>query len=289
MYDVDLNEFPEASSGQPIVSKGIPKAVMKRFFLIEKAKDADIIGIVVGTLGVGKKKKKNPIFQHKHKHKHTIYHSAHYLEILRELKKTITKAGKKFYTFVLGKLNVAKLANFAEVDLFVLVGCAENSLIDSKEFFKPILTPFELEVALKPKQFEMSQFSTDFSALLNVAQQTTSNDENDETKGEEDDSLESLSMLSGKIRNNKQSTITKTTTEKEESNLSGTELEKKRNGELISTENLVTAASLFSKRTFTGLEQFPISETGEKREQSLNIVEGRVGIPQSYTHETHQK
>lgn len=27
---------------------------MKRYFLVQKAKDADTIGIVVGTLGVGK-------------------------------------------------------------------------------------------------------------------------------------------------------------------------------------------------------------------------------------------
>lgn len=30
------------------------KMLMKRYFLVQKAKDADTIGIVVGTLGVGK-------------------------------------------------------------------------------------------------------------------------------------------------------------------------------------------------------------------------------------------
>lgn len=32
----------------------------------------------------------------------------------------------------MGKLNVAKMANFMEVDCYVLVSCPENSLIDSK-------------------------------------------------------------------------------------------------------------------------------------------------------------
>ena len=32
----------------------------------------------------------------------------------------------------MGKLNVAKMANFMEVDVFVLVACPENTLIDSK-------------------------------------------------------------------------------------------------------------------------------------------------------------
>ena len=53
-----------------------------------------------------------------------------------------------YYIFAVGKINVPKLANFAEVDMFVLVACPENSMIDSKEFYKPIVTPFELEIAL---------------------------------------------------------------------------------------------------------------------------------------------
>jgi hypothetical protein len=51
------------------------------------------------------------------------YFKARYLEIIEHLKKVITAAGKKYYTFVVGKLNVAKLANFQEIDVFVLVAC----------------------------------------------------------------------------------------------------------------------------------------------------------------------
>ena len=36
------------------------------------------------------------------------------------------------YLFVMGKLNVPKMANFMEVDVFVLVACPENTLIDSQ-------------------------------------------------------------------------------------------------------------------------------------------------------------
>lgn len=70
------------------------------------------------------------------------------MEAIEYLKKIIRNAGRKFYTFVVGKLNVPKLANFQEIDIFVIVACPENSLVDSKEFFKPIVTPFELEMAL---------------------------------------------------------------------------------------------------------------------------------------------
>ena len=39
----------------------------------------------------------------------------------------------------MGKLNVAKMANFMEVDLFVLVACPENTLIDTQVGCRTIL------------------------------------------------------------------------------------------------------------------------------------------------------
>ena len=53
----------------------------------------------------------------------------------------------QYYTVAVGKLNVAKMANFLEIDLYVLVACPENSLVDSQEFYKPVVTPYEMEIA----------------------------------------------------------------------------------------------------------------------------------------------
>ena len=53
----------------------------------------------------------------------------------------------QYYTIAVGKLNVPKIANFLEIDVFVLVACPENSLLDSRDFFKPVITPYELELA----------------------------------------------------------------------------------------------------------------------------------------------
>ena len=53
----------------------------------------------------------------------------------------------QYYTVAVGKLNVPKLANFLEIDIYVLVACPENSLVDSHDFFKPVITPFEMELA----------------------------------------------------------------------------------------------------------------------------------------------
>jgi diphthamide synthase subunit DPH2 len=45
--------------------------------------------------------------------------------------------------FLIGKINPAKLLNFPEIDVFVLVACPENSLLDSKVLFKPVVSETE--------------------------------------------------------------------------------------------------------------------------------------------------
>ena len=104
------------------------RLLMKRYASVLKARDASVVGLLVGTLGV---------------------HS--YLPLLRYLRGLLTgkNSGRKVYTISVGKLNPAKLANFQEIDVFVLVACPENTLVDSKEFFKPVVTPFEMELAVK--------------------------------------------------------------------------------------------------------------------------------------------
>ena len=124
-------------------SISINKALMKRFYAIERAKDAKVIGILVGTLGV-----------------------ANYLTIIEQLKETIHKAGKKSYMFAMGKLNVAKLANFMEIDIYVLIACPENSLLDSRDFYKPVVTPYEMEMACNKNREWTGQYVTDFNQLL---------------------------------------------------------------------------------------------------------------------------
>lgn len=103
------------------------RLLMKRYASVLKARDASVVGLLVGTLGV---------------------HS--YLPLLQHLRALLTsrKSARKVYTISVGKLNPAKLANFQEIDVFVLVACPENTLVDSKEFFRPIVTPFEMQLAV---------------------------------------------------------------------------------------------------------------------------------------------
>lgn len=119
------------------------RILKRRYFLVEKAKDASIVGILVGTLGV-----------------------AGYLHMIHQMKELITKAGKKAYTFVMGRPNPAKLANFPECDVFIYVSCAQTALLDSKEFLAPIITPFEAMLAFNRGSQWTGAYMTEFRDLL---------------------------------------------------------------------------------------------------------------------------
>ena len=98
----------------------------RRYARVLTLSTAGIIGILVNTLSV-----------------------SNYLSSIDSIRKQIAAAGKKSYTVVVGKLNPAKLANFAEIDGWVIIGCWESSLVeDDAGFFRPVITPFELEAAL---------------------------------------------------------------------------------------------------------------------------------------------
>jgi hypothetical protein len=79
----------EARHGMPEEMK---RRLMRRFFLLEKAKEAAIVGILVGTLALPSISKA--------------------MSTLRLLAK---RAGKRTYTVIMGKPNPYKLANFSEV------------------------------------------------------------------------------------------------------------------------------------------------------------------------------
>ena len=100
---------------------------MRRYAAVQKARDADVFGILVGTLGVGEY--------------FVIFrieillirlHQVSYLPLIKHLRALLAKSCKKSYTICVGRLNPAKLANFLEIECFVLVACPENSLIEAK-------------------------------------------------------------------------------------------------------------------------------------------------------------
>lgn len=101
----------------------------RRRYLVERARDAHVVGLLVGTLGV-----------------------ARHQEALAHLRNLTQAAGKRSYVLALGRPTPPKLANFPEVDVFVLLACPLGALAPqpSGSFFRPILSPCELEAACNP-------------------------------------------------------------------------------------------------------------------------------------------
>lgn len=83
-----------------------------------------------------------------------------YNKVEKRLKGLLRKFGKAFYPIYLGKINPLKLGNFREIDLFVMAACENTDLPDNKEFYKPVITLFELEVGLKGNW--QGKYSTEF-------------------------------------------------------------------------------------------------------------------------------
>jgi len=119
------------------------KELMKRYYLIEKARDAKIFGILIGTMSV-----------------------ANYNEAVDHVSSLLRKAKKRYYSFLIGKLNCPKLNNFMEVDMYVLISCNENCLVNSKELNKPIVTIYELEIAYNCARLWGEEFICDYRQLL---------------------------------------------------------------------------------------------------------------------------
>lgn len=124
-----LHVLSSPSSSTPTLDNPTIQAaglLRRRFARVLSLASAGVVGILVNTLSV-----------------------SNYLSSIDLLRDKIAKAGKKSYTVVVGKLNPAKLANFAEVEGWVVVGCWESGLIeDDAGYWRPVVTPFELEVAL---------------------------------------------------------------------------------------------------------------------------------------------
>ncbi|KAI9376671.1 hypothetical protein BJX61DRAFT_530679 [Aspergillus egyptiacus] len=135
-------------------------ALRRRYAILTRLSTVPIFGILVNTLSV-----KN------------------YLHIVEHVKEKIAAAGKKSYMFVVGKLNAAKVANFSEIGGWVVIGCWESSLVDSKDFWKPVITPFELEFALKgdDERVWTGAWQSDFQSVLDQPQACSGDGE--ETNG----------------------------------------------------------------------------------------------------------
>ena len=252
------------------------RALNRRYALITSIITVSIFGILINTLSV-----KN------------------YLHIVEHVKARIIAAGKKSYTFVVGKVNAAKVANFSEIGAWIMIGCWESSLIDSKDFWKPILTPFELEVALKGDEERVwtGKWSSDFQELLERPGQTVEKaaiNHNREPDHDDDGALDQdtdsepeseppeFDLRTGRYVSHPRPLQSFTTTRNGTAPHSQT-LIKRAKGDVatVGGEASPGAEHLRSRRTWRGLgSDFEIAYDDD----GAAVEQGRSGIARGYTH-----
>jgi diphthamide biosynthesis protein 2 len=259
-------------------------ALRRRYALLTSLSTTPVFGILINTLSV-----KN------------------YMHILSHVQSQITAAGKKYYTFVVGKVNAAKVANFSEVGGWVVIGCWESSLIESKEFWRPMITPWELGVALKGDEERVwtGAWEADFESVLREERGKTessgvsagvTNGKEEQTNGDaEYDSEEESAPPEFDLRTGRyvsHSRPMRTMPPKERGHIgngqpvpSSTALTKRANGDIAAVGGVASpgAEYLRSKRTWQGLgTDYGVEEEGKVNGRAANMEEGRSGIARGY-------
>lgn len=213
--------------------------IRKRYYSIEKCKDSKTLGLIVATLT-----------------------TKGYLDVIDRIKAMAKARGIKTHIISVGRVNPAKLANFLEIDCFVLIGCPFNNLHNSKDFYKPIVSVFEAEMAFNPA-WHMKYPETyvlDFKEVLPNGKQYL------EFKPEDVQGVD-LSLVSGAIRNLEFSADELIAVENSLMEIKNMSLIEQKNG------------LQFEDRSWKGLEQ-ALGQT-----EPAKIVMGRSGIPKKYENE----
>ncbi|TID20721.1 diphthamide biosynthesis protein 2 [Venturia nashicola] len=250
-------------------------ALRRRYALLTSLSTVSIYGILINTLSV-----------------------KHYLEILEHVKKQISAAGKKSYTFVVGKINAAKIANFSEIGGWVVIGCWESSLVESKEFYRPLITPFELGLALQDDSQRVwtGEWEADFEGTLakGVVQRKKAINEEEYLNGDMDSESESeapeFDLRTGRYVSHSRPMHTANRQVQIESDqqaapASSKTMIKRANGDLAHVGGVVSpgAEYLRTARTWQGLgSDFSVAYEGVGETGGSVVEQGRRGLARGY-------
>ncbi|KAI5451054.1 Diphthamide biosynthesis protein 2 [Naganishia albida] len=254
---------PEDTCVHPLHAK-TPRLLSRRLFALHSSFSASTYGILVHNVGLAR---------------------SHGL--VRHLRKLLKDKGKKSYTVSVGRVNPAKLANFEVVDCWVLVGCLEGGLVDSKEYYKPILTPWELQLSLQGDKgvWAPEQWTLDFRKVLadleeehgRIQEEAASKPRGQEEESEDDTPV--YSLVTGELHQ-----VRRFGHREEKKEIEGTKdalVVRNQEEGLVKRQGLESvAANHLAQRQWTGLDQ---SEgiRGDKWEPSP-LEEGRRGIAKGY-------
>lgn len=254
------------------ISQGPFPNLMRRYKFMHMARAAGTIGILVNTLSLANTK-----------------------TLVDGISKKIKEEGKKHYVFVVGKPNVAKLANFDAIDMWCILGCDHQGIIldQTSEYFKPIVTPYELLLALSDELTWTGQWVTDFNRILSElgeeSEETNDQSGNDDKDGDNDDDEDDepqFDAVTGQyvsnarpLRRLKHLQIT-LEAESEEADESGA-LVKKLSSAVAVRGTISTSAAHLQTREWTGLGS-DWQDHGNSDNEGAEVEQGRSGVARGY-------
>ncbi|GAV52579.1 hypothetical protein ZYGR_0AG05700 [Zygosaccharomyces rouxii] len=256
------------------VSEGPFPSLMKRYRYMHVARTAGCIGILVNTLSLRKTK-----------------------ETINALIELIRTNDKKHYLFVVGKPNVAKLANFEPVDIWCILGCGQGGIIldQYNEFYKPIITPYELTLALNDEVTWTGNWVVDFKQVLHDIEQQIEqsdakvNDSNADADSDED--KPEFDLVTGKsvstsrplrqLRHLELEAADGSSNNDNPTSSSQELTQKSTNSGVIIKGTVSTSASCLQNRAWSGLGS-DFQEQEDFDEEGATVEEGRSGIASKY-------
>lgn len=255
------------------VSSGPFPSLMRRYRFMHVCRTAGTIGILVNTLSLNNTKLLSDV-----------------------VAKWIKDADKKYYMFVVGKPNVAKLANFDAIDCWCILGCGQGGIVvdENNEYYKPIVTPYELHLALSPEVTWTGNWVVDFNDVLQMDEKAFSQEtEKEATSGtadeyefSEDEYAPEFSAVTGKYVSNSRPLRQVKHLQIELGNQRSTSDSEKQLVEKFSSQVLIngeasTSAMHLQNRQWTGLGS-DYNNDDNFDESGAEIEEGILGIARGY-------
>lgn len=224
------------------LSPAFQKKLNRRFFLIQKARHLSRIGILVSNLS-----------------------DTYLRQVVLSLRILLEERGLSTYTVVVGKINPAKLANFAEIEAFCLVACPEHSLLDEeRDFPVPVLTPLEISMAMDLSEWGATAYSLDTQDFLRTMKDFHSEADKQDTLNDTEADAPYFSLVTGRYESRPGSKVD-----------NGINLHALP-GQGTLTKYTSAASDFLQSREYQGL----IVAAGETEVKAA--VKGHTGIPSNY-------
>jgi diphthamide biosynthesis protein 2 len=247
-------------------SSACQRILPRRYFLVQKAQSCRTFGILVAQM------------------------TAPIQAWVASIRGYLASHRRTGYTLVVGKIHPTKLANFPEVECFILVACPEHSLLpEERELYPtPIITPYELLVALGHTEWGAVPYSTHPSEYWSLVNPTGvsagtwtasgTGDEHGQDKDDDDDAdAPYFSLVTGGYAQ-------KTTAAAPPLPNATAALTSVTEGTLMARMAGSAVARFFQKREYQGLVPLDPATTSEGGDATAvpAAVMGRTGIASNY-------